>query len=373
VCFSELRNLDENEEVERCGKECFYPACRFHYFCFSSRTNNGTNIRNSTTGYRGYVRWGLSDALANSLNGRPRRSQIVVEKHEAAARPPLAALLNPLGDRSAALRVAFSFVLLKHSPRCHFFGSATISARFLRALFYVFILALFFGTDPPKVFISRHGYSSLLIRLATLDLGRTLVFHCNSATAPQYPIQAQSPRRRSTSKLLKIQEILYFGADRLCTKMSWVLLRTNPALQAGFEGFMTVRILIADDHPVVRHGLRTLLGEHLGWEVIAEAADGMEAVEMADRLSPDVVVLDISMPKMHGLEACRLIRENAPSCEILIVTQHDSPQMLQEALLCGARGYVVKANAARDLLAAVDAVSQHRNFAVQLKDGANAG
>jgi DNA-binding NarL/FixJ family response regulator len=155
--------------------------------------------------------------------------------------------------------------------------------------------------------------------------------------------------------------------------MSWVLLRTNPALQAGFEGFMTVRILIADDHPVVRHGLRTLLGEHLEWEVIAEAADGMEAVEMADRLSPDVVVLDISMPKMHGLEACRLIRENAPSCEILIVTQHDSPQMLQEALLCGARGYVVKANAARDLLAAVDAVSQHRNFAVQLKDRANAG
>jgi DNA-binding NarL/FixJ family response regulator len=125
---------------------------------------------------------------------------------------------------------------------------------------------------------------------------------------------------------------------------------------------MAVRIIIADDHPVVRHGLRTLLTEHSGWEVIAEAGDGVEAVEMADRLKPDVVVLDLSMPRMHGLEACRLIRMKIPDCEILIVTQHDSPQMLQEALLCGAKGYVVKTDAARDLLAAVDAVSQHRNF-----------
>jgi DNA-binding NarL/FixJ family response regulator len=132
---------------------------------------------------------------------------------------------------------------------------------------------------------------------------------------------------------------------------------------------MPVRILIADDHPVVRHGLRTLLGEHQGWEVVAEAADGIEAVEMADRLSPDVVVLDLSMPRLHGLEACRKIREKTPHCEILIVTQHDSPQMLQEALLCGAKGYVVKADAARDLLAAVDAVSQHRNFTVRNKSG----
>jgi DNA-binding NarL/FixJ family response regulator len=136
---------------------------------------------------------------------------------------------------------------------------------------------------------------------------------------------------------------------------------------------MSVRILIADDHPVVRHGLRTLLREHQGWEVIAEATDGMEAVEMADRLNPDVVVLDLSMPRLHGLEACRQIRAKAPNCEILIVTQHDSPQMLQQALLCGAKGYVVKADAARDLLAAVDAVSQHRNFTVENRgDGANA-
>jgi DNA-binding NarL/FixJ family response regulator len=134
---------------------------------------------------------------------------------------------------------------------------------------------------------------------------------------------------------------------------------------------MTVRILVVDDHPVVRHGLKTLLGEHPGWEVVAEAADGLEAVEMADRLSPDVVVLDISMPRMHGLEACRRIRQDKPECEILIVTQHDSPQMMQEALLSGARGYVVKSNAARDLLAAVDAVSQHKNFMARSPENAD--
>ena len=124
---------------------------------------------------------------------------------------------------------------------------------------------------------------------------------------------------------------------------------------------MTVRILVADDHPVVRHGLRTLLGGHPEWEIVDEAADGFEAVDKADRLKPDVVVLDITMPKMSGLEACRLIRKTVPASEILIVTQHDSPQMMREALEAGARGYVVKSNAARDLLAAVEAVSRDGN------------
>ena len=134
---------------------------------------------------------------------------------------------------------------------------------------------------------------------------------------------------------------------------------------------MTIRILLVDDHPVVRQGLKTLLEGRSGWEVIGEASDGAEAVEKAKDLNPDVMVLDVTMPKMNGLEACRLLRLQAPQLEILFVTQHDSPQMMREALEAGARGYVVKSNAARDLLAAVEAVSQHRVFtALHVRDAA---
>ena len=125
---------------------------------------------------------------------------------------------------------------------------------------------------------------------------------------------------------------------------------------------MIVRILIVDDHPVVRNGLWTLLCNRPEWKVIDEAQDGIEAVEKANRLKPDVIILDVSMPKMNGLEACRRILKDVPESEVLIVTQHDSPQMRREALSAGARGYVVKSDVTRDLLAAVEAVSQHRRF-----------
>jgi DNA-binding NarL/FixJ family response regulator len=125
---------------------------------------------------------------------------------------------------------------------------------------------------------------------------------------------------------------------------------------------MPIRILLVDDHPIVRQGLKTLLEGRVGWEVIGEAADGVEAVEKAKNLTPDVMVLDVTMPRMNGLEACRVLRRQSPELEILFVTQHDSPQMMREALEAGARGYVVKSNAARDLLEAVEAVSQHRVF-----------
>lgn len=130
---------------------------------------------------------------------------------------------------------------------------------------------------------------------------------------------------------------------------------------------MTVRILLVDDHPIVRQGLRTLLEGRSGWAVVGEASDGIEALDKVDILQPDVVVLDVTMPRMNGLEACRLIQQKqkeqkTSELEVLFVTQHDSPQMMREALDAGARGYVVKSNAARDLLEAVEAVSQHRVF-----------
>jgi DNA-binding NarL/FixJ family response regulator len=97
---------------------------------------------------------------------------------------------------------------------------------------------------------------------------------------------------------------------------------------------------------------------------VGEASDGIEALDKIETLHPDIVVLDVTMPRMNGLEACRLIqkRQMGAGLEVLFVTQHDSPQMMREALDAGARGYVVKSNAARDLLEAVEAVSQHRVF-----------
>jgi DNA-binding NarL/FixJ family response regulator len=133
-------------------------------------------------------------------------------------------------------------------------------------------------------------------------------------------------------------------------------------LPQGLETVMAVRILLVDDHPIVRQGLRTLLEGRSGWEVVGEAADGLEAVDKVISLRPDVVVLDVTMPRMNGLEACRVIRQKTSALEVLFVTQHDSPQMMREALEAGARGYVVKSNAARDLLKAVEAVSRHQEF-----------
>jgi DNA-binding NarL/FixJ family response regulator len=139
--------------------------------------------------------------------------------------------------------------------------------------------------------------------------------------------------------------------------------RAIPPAAAKATNLMAVRILLVDDHPIVRQGLRTLLEGRSGWEVVGEASDGFEALEKIETLHPDVVVLDVTMPRMNGLEACRQIQQTKDTdLEVLFVTQHDSPQMMREALDAGARGYVVKSNAARDLLEAVEAVSQHRVF-----------
>ncbi|HVO60169.1 MAG TPA: response regulator transcription factor [Terriglobales bacterium] len=121
-------------------------------------------------------------------------------------------------------------------------------------------------------------------------------------------------------------------------------------------------ILIADDHVVIRKGLRTLLEERRGWKVVAEAANGREAVEKAARLRPDLVVMDLSMPELNGMEATRLILKAAPSSRVLILTMHNTEELVDETLRSGARGYVLKSDAERELVTALEAVLANRTF-----------
>ena len=123
-----------------------------------------------------------------------------------------------------------------------------------------------------------------------------------------------------------------------------------------------MRVLIVDDHEVVRRGVCSVLMRQPDVELCGEAVDGNDAVEQAQQLKPDVIVMDMSMPGLNGLEATRKIRSMLPDCEILILSQHDSPEMVRQALNAGARGYVVKSSIVRDLLLAILKVSKHEYF-----------
>lgn len=121
-------------------------------------------------------------------------------------------------------------------------------------------------------------------------------------------------------------------------------------------------ILIADDHELVRDGLKLRLENHPGWKVCGEASDGHEAVKMATSLRPDVVVMDISMPGLNGIEATRQIRKVAPQAEILILTMQKSDGLVREALAAGARGFILKGDATQLLIHAVEALAEHRPY-----------
>jgi DNA-binding NarL/FixJ family response regulator len=128
------------------------------------------------------------------------------------------------------------------------------------------------------------------------------------------------------------------------------------------KGTKPLRILVADDHELVRRGIRALLRARRGWTVVGEAINGREAVEKATRLKPDVAIVDISMPDLDGLRATRRIREAVPTTEVVVLTMHESDQMVRRVLEAGALGYVLKSDLATHLVKAVKNVSAGKLF-----------
>jgi DNA-binding NarL/FixJ family response regulator len=124
----------------------------------------------------------------------------------------------------------------------------------------------------------------------------------------------------------------------------------------------SLRILIADDHDLVRRGIRGLLQSYPGWSICAEAKTGREAVAKAEELKPDIAILDINMPNLNGLEATRKIRLVSPRTEVLILSMHCSDQLTREVVDAGARGYILKSDSSQDLAIAIETLANHKPF-----------
>jgi DNA-binding NarL/FixJ family response regulator len=124
----------------------------------------------------------------------------------------------------------------------------------------------------------------------------------------------------------------------------------------------TLRILIADDHDLMRRGVRALLQSHPGWEICGEAHTGREAVAKVQELRPDIAILDVSMPDLNGVDAARRIRKDSPDTEILILSVHYSDQLIRDILEAGVRGYIVKSDSDRDLIIAIETLANHKPF-----------
>src|ERR1700726_4233267 len=122
------------------------------------------------------------------------------------------------------------------------------------------------------------------------------------------------------------------------------------------------RILIADDHPIFRFGLASLLSSHEGWEICGEASNGRDAVEKCRQLKPDLLILDICMPELNGLDAAKQILKHNPDQVILVLTVVDSEHMIRECLEAGIRGWVFKSEATDDLMTAVEALQQQKTI-----------
>src|ERR671913_1392280 len=137
-----------------------------------------------------------------------------------------------------------------------------------------------------------------------------------------------------------------------------LILRARPPR----KGTVMTRILIADDHDVVRSGVRSILEAQPGWEVVGEAENGKDAVDRALATRPDIVVLDYALPVMNGIEATRQIRARVAGAEVLLFTMHDTATLVREVLEAGARGFLLKSDAKRFLVAAVESLADHKPF-----------
>src|ERR1700741_2010300 len=124
----------------------------------------------------------------------------------------------------------------------------------------------------------------------------------------------------------------------------------------------TARVLIADDHEVVAHGIPVMVQSCPNLEICGEASDGRQAVQMAAQLRPDIVIIDIGMPQLNGLDATRQIVHADPNVKVLVLTMHESEQIVREVLAAGARGYLLKSDAGRDLLSALEALASRKTF-----------
>lgn len=122
------------------------------------------------------------------------------------------------------------------------------------------------------------------------------------------------------------------------------------------------RIVLADDHEAIRVGVRTVLSAHPDWRIVGEASDGREALEIIRSVRPDIAILDYSLPMMNGLELTRAIKKELPRTDILIFTMHDREDVLADLLTAGARGYLLKSDASKHLIAAVEALAIHRPY-----------
>jgi DNA-binding NarL/FixJ family response regulator len=123
-----------------------------------------------------------------------------------------------------------------------------------------------------------------------------------------------------------------------------------------------VRILLADDHDIVRRGLKALLQERVGWEISGEAISGREAVELARELQPDIAIVDLMMPELNGLETTRQIRKVSERTQVLIFTMHHTEALVHDVLEAGARGYLLKMDAEREIVAAVETILRRQPF-----------